>query len=89
MQQVNENIFKTVIDSEYVEDFKLNFFNSVNKHGYTGYICSVFIAREDWQESGLVLSVKFVKFSDIEEFLQVHELLPGTKLSEKIFIKRG
>ena len=85
---LDPNIFKVTVDSQYVEDFKLNFFNSKKRDPYTGYIFNVFVAREDWEEIGLVLNIRFIKHVDVEEFLQSYEQLPGTKLSEKIFIKR-
>lgn len=82
-----ENLFKITVESQYVEDFKLDFFNGKNKHGYTGYVCTVF--EVDKQAKDLVLNVRFIKFADIEEFLRNYELLSGTKLKDKIFVKKG
>lgn len=88
MSEQFENLFKMTVETQYVEEFKLNLFNSKKKDPYTGYIFTVFEAKEDWHETGLTLSIKFVKHCDVHDFLEMYELLPGTKLSEKIFIKR-
>lgn len=85
---ITENLFKHAIDSEYVEDVNFKFFNGDCREKYTGRIYSVFVAREDWQENGLILVVKFIKPNDIQQFIETHDILPGMTLKEKIFIRK-